>query len=94
MKKVLLIAASAALTMGSFAVQANSFDALGCSSCHGVGGKSTVPIYPKLAGQYAAYTVKQLKDYQSGARQDPTMNALATLTIGKEQEIADYLAAQ
>ena len=66
-----------------------------CSSCHGAKGAAPIiPGYPKLNGQDAAYTFKQIKDFQSGARKDPTMNALAGLAIGKEQAIADYLAAQ
>ncbi|WP_428085904.1 c-type cytochrome [Candidatus Thioglobus sp.] len=93
MKKILLIAAaSTVLSMGS--VQANPYDALGCAGCHGAGGKSSIPTYPSLNGQQAAYTVKQLKDFQSGARKDATMGAMAGLAAGQEQAIADYLAAQ
>ncbi len=97
MKKVLLVAASAALAMGSFSVQASGegdYNASGCIGCHGAGGKSSIPAYPNLAGQKSAYIVKQLKDFQSGARKDPTMSAMAALAAGKEQSIADYLAAQ
>ncbi len=66
-----------------------------CASCHGAkGGTPILPTYPKLQGQNAAYTVKQIKDFQSGVRKDPTMNALVNLIIGKEQAVADYLAAQ
>jgi cytochrome c553 len=91
MKKVLLIALA---TLAMSSVQANPYNELGCSGCHGVGGKSTIAIYPNLAGQHASYTYKQIKDFQSGVRKDPTMNAMAALTIGKEQEIADFLAKQ
>jgi hypothetical protein len=35
-----------------------------------------------------------LKDFQSGARKDPTMSSMAALAKGKEQEIADWLAKQ
>lgn len=66
----------------------------GCAACHGAAGKSSVPIYPKLAGQKSAYIVKQLKDFQSGARKDPTMSAMAAMAAGKEQAIADWLATQ
>jgi cytochrome c553 len=40
------------------------------------------------------WTCKQLKDFQSGARKDPTMSAMAALAAGKEQAIADWLAKQ
>ncbi|CAC9956192.1 hypothetical protein BHECKSOX_2386 [Bathymodiolus heckerae thiotrophic gill symbiont] len=96
MKKVLLVAASAALAMGSFTVQANPFDALGCSGCHGAGGKSAIPTYPSLAksARPDLDVVKALKDFQSGVRKDPTMSAMAPLVAGQEQAIADYLAGQ
>lgn len=48
----------------------------------------------KEAGKDAAWTVKQLKDFQSGARKDATMNAMAPMAAGHEQAIADYLAGQ
>jgi cytochrome c553 len=98
MKKILLTTASSViLTMSAFSVQADGasdYAALGCASCHGKAGKSAIPIYPKLNGQHAAYIVKQLKDFQSGARKDPTMNAMSALAVGKEQSIADYLSKQ
>ncbi len=96
MKKVLLVAASAALAIGSLTVQANPFDALGCSGCHGAGGKSMIPTYPSLAKSVRPDLdiVKQLKDFQSGTRKDPTMSAMAPLAAGQEQAIADYLAGQ
>lgn len=69
------------------------YSSLGCAACHGAAGISASPIWPNLAGQKATYTVKQLKDFQSGVRKDPTMTAMAALTAGKEQAIADYLAS-
>lgn len=86
--------AAATLAMGS--VQANPFDALGCSGCHGAGGKSAIPTYPSLAksARPDLDVVKALKDFQSGARKDPTMSAMAPLAAGQEQAIADYLAGQ
>jgi cytochrome c553 len=95
MKKVLLAIASTTLAVGSFSVQASGasdYAAFGCGGCHGSTGKSSISVYPHLAGQNAAYTVKQLKDFQSGARKDPTMQAMAAMVVGKEQAIADYLA--
>ncbi len=94
-KKVLVIAATV-ISMSSL-VQADgkaAYAAGGCAACHGANGKSAIPIYPHLAGQQASYTVKQLKDFQSGARKDPTMSSMAALAKGKEQEIADWLAKQ
>ena len=70
------------------------FGSLGCVACHGVAGKSVVPMFPVLAGKDAKYIVKQLKDFQSGARPSPMMKGNAIKTKGNEQAIADYLAMQ
>ena len=97
MKKVLLTVSAIAFSVASFSLQASgetAYNSLGCGGCHGPAGRSTNPLWPNLAGQHAAYTVKQLKDFQSGARKDPSMGAMAALSAGKEQAIADYLAAQ
>jgi len=97
MTKVLLMVATAAtISMGSFSVQADGagmYNALGCVGCHGANGAGT-PAAPKLSGKDAAWLVKQLKDFQTGARKNPTMNAMAPMAAGKEQAIADFLAAQ
>ena len=47
-----------------------------CASCHGNDGNSALAINPKLAGQNAAYIVKQLMDFKSGVRADPIMAAM------------------
>jgi len=47
-----------------------------CVSCHGATGISSNPLYPNLAGQKAAYLLKQMRDFQNGDRNDPVMNAM------------------
>lgn len=96
MKKVLLVAA-VAISIGSVSVSVQAdgaamYNNLGCVGCHGAGGNSVVPSYPSLAGKDAGWIVKQLKDFQSGARKDATMNAMAPMAAGHEQAIADFLA--
>ena len=40
-----------------------------CIACHGPNGRGNPAAnYPAIAGQYAVYTAKQLRDYASGAR--------------------------
>jgi cytochrome c553 len=59
-----------------------------CIACHGADGNSTLmPVYPKLAGQHASYIAKQLMEFKSGARQDPTMNGMAAAL--SEEDMAD-----
>ncbi|MEO1918106.1 MAG: c-type cytochrome [Candidatus Thioglobus sp.] len=97
MKKVLLAAAAAAISMGSFSVQASGeamYNNLGCAGCHGAGGNSMVPSYPSLAGKDSNWIFQQLKDFQSGKRVDPTMNAMAPMAAGHEQAIADFLSGK
>lgn len=99
MKKITLILSTAIFTatIATSVIADAGADAYNakCASCHGAGGaKPIIAVYPKLNGQNAAYTVKQIKDFQSGARKDPTMNAMANLVRGQEQAIADYLATQ
>ena len=42
-----------------------------CSNCHGSGGNSTSPIFPKLAGQQELYLVAQIKAFRAKTRSDP-----------------------
>lgn len=66
-----------------------------CRECHGANGISVSPSFPKLAGQYADYLVKQLQDFQSGARKHPVMSAMAEgLSEEDREDIAAYFASQ
>ncbi len=58
-------------------IEAGRTKAFACTSCHGADGISVSPAIPNLAGQKAAYIVKQLKAFKSGARTDMMMNAMA-----------------
>jgi len=62
-----------------------------CAGCHMPDGTSVVDMFPKLAGQHAQYLAKQLSDYKSGARQDPTMTGMAA-TLATEEDIANVAA--
>ena len=66
-----------------------------CGACHGADGNSMVPNFPKLAGQAASYTFKQLKDMKSGARNVPEMAAIvAPLSDQDMMDLAAYFAEQ
>lgn len=81
MKKLPLIAALSLLAAPSFGadIAAGQAKAAMCAGCHGANGISAVAIYPNLKGQQAAYTVKQLKAFKDGSRQDPTMKGMAAM---------------
>ena len=61
-----------------------------CSACHGANGISIAPNYPNLAGQQAAYIVKQLTDFKAGTRTDMLMSPMAANL--SEQDMADVAA--
>lgn len=69
-----------------------------CEGCHGIKGYRnaypTVYKVPKLGGQTAAYVVKALQDYQSGARKHPSMDAIAAgLSPQDMADLAAYYAS-
>jgi len=75
--------------------QAGAGKAAVCGACHGPGGNSSNPEWPKLAGQHAAYTYHELKELKSGARKAPVMNAQAApLSDQDMRDLAAYFAAQ
>lgn len=67
-----------------------------CQGCHGEDGNSATADFPKLAGQYATYIQKQIKNFQSGSRSDPVMSGMAA-TVTENQDLLDisaYFASQ
>jgi cytochrome c553 len=65
-----------------------------CQGCHGEAGLSIAVGAPNLAGQQAAYLVKQLRDFRSEARRHHTMNAMAGgLADADIADIAAYFAS-
>jgi cytochrome c553 len=64
-----------------------------CKGCHGADGISFVELIPNLAGQQAAYTAKQLRDFQSGARTHQIMSAISrSVTATELADISAYFA--
>lgn len=48
----------------------------GCLECHAADGRTISQEYPRLAGQRLGYLLKQLRDFQSGARRHQIMNRM------------------
>lgn len=66
-----------------------------CAGCHGTDGNSVAPNFPKLAGQHENYLFKQLHDFKSGKRKDPTMAAMvAPLSEQDMTNLAAYFSSQ
>jgi len=93
-KTAALILALSALSTGALAADMPA-KAQACIGCHGADGNSTSPIFPKLAGQHAAYLENALKAYRDGFRRNDMMNRFAKgLTDQDIKEIAQYFASQ
>ncbi len=76
-------------------VDAGKNKASACAACHGRNGSSSIASYPNLAGQGAHYLYKQMKDFQSGAREDAIMKGqVAGFSDQDMKDIAAYFAAQ
>jgi len=72
----------------------STYSAKGCIGCHGASGKSSVPTYPSLKGKDAAFVRKILAEFRSGARDNPTMNAMAAgLNDDDINNLADYIGS-
>jgi len=66
-----------------------------CAACHGVNGVSATAMNPNLAGQSAAYLVKQLKEFKSKKRDNATMYGMAAgLSDQDMEDVAAYYASQ
>ena len=77
-----------------------------CAACHGPGGNSNNPVWPKIAGQGAPYAYAQLKAFKMAMNQeheaakaemrmDPVMSAQAAALSDQDmQDLAVYFATQ
>jgi cytochrome c553 len=75
-------------------IQAGKAKSAVCAACHGADGNSAGPTFPKLAGQVPGYIAKQLADFKSGKRKDPTMAGMAApLTPEDMQNLDAYYAS-
>ena len=69
--------------------------AAACAACHGADGNKTIDgNHPKLAGQYADYLLKALKDYKSGNRSNAIMaGQVQNLSEADMANLAVYYAS-
>jgi cytochrome c553 len=80
---------------GVFAAEGVPRKAEACVACHGVGGNSTNPAIPSLAGQPAQFVATQLYLYRDGSRKDPQMTPIASVLSNTDMnELASYFSRQ
>jgi cytochrome c553 len=66
-----------------------------CFICHGADGESSSPLFPRLAGQHAAYVARQLADYRSGKRVSSAMQPMvADLTAADFVALGKYFESR
>lgn len=99
-KTALLLAASLVPALAIAAppadIEAGKAKSVVCQACHGADGNGIGdPQYPLLAGQYADYLEKALRDYRSGERNNPIMLGFAgTLSDADIVNLAAFFASQ
>jgi cytochrome c553 len=54
-------------------------DIRACEICHADAGVGIAPSFPYLAGQYAAYTERQLRAWREGSRQNDPLGVMAEI---------------
>ncbi len=99
MKKTVLLAAAAIAVSGSAiaADGAKLYAEKTCNACHGPqGNKPLMPDYPKIAGQNAKYSERQMRDIKSGARSNGNTAAMkGVMHLVSDAEIkalSEYIA--
>jgi cytochrome c553 len=66
-----------------------------CAGCHGIDGNSTVASQPNLAGMGWQYTVRQLKHFKTGQRDNAIMKGFAAnLSDDDMKALGAYYATQ
>ena len=80
----------------SVTVQSGQEKATMCAACHGPTGVSMNPMWPNLAGQHAAYLVKQLRDIKTGSLRhaDIMMPFVASLSDDDMASLALFYSKQ
>ena len=65
-----------------------------CAACHSPNGAGIPSQYPRLAGQFAEYTAKQLKDFgdNSRANSDVMHDIAIYMTASEIDAVSDYIS--
>ena len=65
-----------------------------CAGCHSPNGAGIPAQYPRLSGQHADYTVKQLTQFRDGGRANnvPMHDVSAKMNDREIRAVADYIA--
>lgn len=71
-----------------------SRNVVACSTCHGEGAQGNA-IFPRLAGQHAAYVARQLEVIQRKFRDSPVMHGvIKDLDANDMEALAEYVQSK
>ena len=91
----IVLATLSATSLASGDAEAGQAKSATCMGCHGLAGNSTMPNFPKLAGQGEGYILKQLQEFKSGARDNAIMAGVVSLLSEQDMmDIAAYYSVQ
>jgi cytochrome c553 len=92
---IYVIYAQASVAIAAGDAEAGKQKSEPCAACHGVGGISANPAWPKLAGQGEKYLVDQLQLFRNKTRVNTLMNPQAeNLTDQDIEDLAAYYSSQ
>jgi cytochrome c553 len=66
---------------------------MGCAACHGANGEGNGDLFPALAGQEADYTIRTLKAYRSGDRNNDVNGMMQSFARNLSDAEIEGLAA-
>ncbi|MBI3545150.1 MAG: c-type cytochrome [Gammaproteobacteria bacterium] len=85
MGMTIVLSAQAATDGATLVKQGNTRGAPACATCHGANGAGLAGAnFVRLAGLGHEYLAKQLRDFKSGARENPTMQPIASALTDEE----------
>jgi cytochrome c553 len=99
--KILLVIATLTMSTTIFATETDRVEKLinkVCSACHGIGGSTTSPNFPRLAGQQPFYMKAELTEFRDKSRKDadaePMWGWTRALSDQDIEGVVQYYASQ
>ena len=90
-----VLAASLPVLAATGSYDAGKAKSTTCAACHGYDGNSTMPSFPRLAGQHRDYLLQALHEYKTGKRTNPIMGGqVKALSDADMESLATYFSEQ
>ena len=93
-KWIMVAVAAAAFGLAAVAGPAEAANTASCNGCHGADGKGKGKV-PKISGMSTKSFISKMNAYKSGAKKNPTKNAIAKkLSDADIASLAAYYASK